>query len=145
MIQTRDMRPKTRDRWGLLSPVSCLLSIVYCLLVTGCVHRSLTIQTEPPGAQVYVNDELKGHSPVTYDFIWYGWYRVTLRKDGYQRMDDRKELRSPPYLWIPFDLAAELLPLPIRDTRTWSYTLTPAPALPTPMPPPTTEPSHAAR
>ena len=115
------------------------------LLTAGCVHRSLTIRTEPPGVKVYVNDELKGISPVSYDFLWYGWYRVTLRKDGYQRLDDRKELRSPGYLWIPFDLAAELLPLPIHDAQTWSYTLVPAPILPTPTPPATTELPHAAR
>ena len=126
-----------------LTRIVCCLWLVACCC--GCVHRSLTIRTEPSGAQVYVNDALKGHSPVTYDFVWYGWYRVTLRKDGYQRLDDRQELRSPPYLWIPFDLAAELLPLPIRDARTWSYTLTPAPTLPTPVPPSTTEPSHAVR
>ena len=126
--------------WASLIAESCLL-----IATTGCVHRSLMIRTEPPGAQVYVNDDLKGLSPVSYDFLWYGWYRVTLRKDGYQRLDDRKELRSSPYLWIPFDLAAELLPLPIRDARTWSYTLTPAPTLSTPVPPPTTESSHAAR
>ena len=126
--------------WTSLIAESCLL-----IAATGCVHRSLTIETQPPGASVYVNDELKGLSPVTYDFVWYGWYRVTLRKDGYQRMDDRKELRSPGYLWIPFDLAAELLPLPIRDRRTWSYALTSAPTLPTPTPPPTPEPTHAPR
>ena len=111
-----------------------------CLLLclTGCVTRSLTIKTEPPGALVYVNDQLKGNSPVTYDFEWYGWHRLTLRKTGYERLDDRKLLRSPIYLWIPFDLAMELLPIPIRDTRTWSYTLTPAPVMPTPVAPQST-------
>jgi len=84
---------------------------------------------------VYVNDELKGESPVTYDFTWYGGYRVTLRKDGFDRLDDRKFLRAPVYLWIPFDLAMELLPLPVRDVREWSYTLTPSAELPTPVPP----------
>ena len=120
-----------------------LWTMVYGLLLTGCVTRALTIKTEPPGALVYVNDQLKGNSPVTYDFEWYGWHRVMLRKEGYQRLDDRKQLRSPIYLWIPFDLMAELLPLRIRDARTWSYTLTPAPALPTPAPP--TEPGTPPR
>ena len=116
-----------------------------CVLTSGCVTRSLTIKTEPPGALVYVNDELKGPSPVTYDFLWYGWHRVMIRKDGFTRVDDRKELRSPIYLWIPFDLALELLPLPIHDRRMWSYALTPAPTLPTPEPPtvaPSTTPQH---
>ena len=105
------------------------------LLLSGCVHRSLTIRTEPPGAKVYVNDELKGDSPLTYDFTWYGWYRLTLRKDGFERLDDRKLLRAPVHLWIPFDLFMELLPLRVRDARTWSYTLTPTKELPTPVPP----------
>jgi hypothetical protein len=99
------------------------------------VHRTLTIRTDPPGATVYINDQLKGTSPLTYDFVWYGAYRLTLRKDGYQRLDDRKMLRAPLYLWIPLDLVMELLPLRVPDHRTWSYALTPTPELPTPMPP----------
>ncbi len=113
-----------------------LWMMVCGLLLTGCVTRSLTIRTDPPGAMVYVNDQLKGSSPVTYDFTWYGWYRLTLRKDGYQRVDDHKLMRAPVYLWIPFDFLLELFPFQIRDTRTWSYVLTPAQALPTPTPPP---------
>ena len=85
---------------------------------------------------VYVNDVLKGTSPVTYDFLWYGWHRVILRKEGFERLEDRQQLRAPIYFWIPFDLAMELLPVPIRDQRTWSYTLQPAIQLPTPVPPP---------
>ena len=110
--------------------------LVVCgLLVTGCVRRSLTIRSEPPGALVYINDELKGEAPVTYDFLWYGWHRVTVRHEGFERLDDRKQLRAPVYFWIPFDLVMELLPVPIRDIREWSYTLTPKEALSTPMPP----------
>jgi hypothetical protein len=99
------------------------------------VRRTLTIKSDPPGALVYVNDQLKGATPLTYDFTWYGSYRVTLRKEGYDRLDDRRLLRAPVYLWIPFDLVMELLPLPVRDTKTWLYTLTPAAAPATPVPP----------
>ena len=109
--------------------------LVVCLALTGCIRRSLTIRTEPPGALVYVNDQLKGESPLTYDFTWYGWHRVLLRKEGYERLEERQELRAPVHFWIPFDLAMELLPFPIRDERTWSYTLTPAAAPPAPTPP----------
>lgn len=115
--------------------LSTLHLSVVLLLVSGCVHRQLTIRTEPPGALVYVNDQLKGPSPVSYDFLWYGWYRVTVRKDGYARVDDRRMLRSPIYLWVPLDLGMELLPFTVRDHRTWKYTLTPVTALPEPMPP----------
>ena len=116
-----------------------LVSLVACgvsLGMSGCVRRSLTIRTDPPGAKVYVNDELKGESPVTYDFMWYGWHRVMIRKEGYSRVDDRKQLRSPARLWIPFDLVMELVPVRVWDRREWAYTLTPAPELPAPVPPP---------
>ncbi len=84
---------------------------------------------------VYVNDQLKGESPGTYDFTWYGWYRVMIRKAGFQRLDDRKMIRAPIYLWIPFDLVMELLPFRVKDQRTWSYALTPQQEPPTPIPP----------
>ncbi len=112
-----------------------VLGALCSVLTSGCVRRSLTIRTNPPGALVYVNDQLKGESPVTYDFMWYGWYRLTIRKEGFERIDDRKHLRAPLYLWIPLDLVMELWPFPVRDTRTWSYALNRAPELPTPQPP----------
>ena len=124
----------------MLQRRSCVRAIqmgLVCLtlVTTGCVHRALTIRTDPPGAQVYLNDKLVGVSPTTLDFEWYGWYRVILRKDGYARLDDHKLLRAPIYLWIPFDLLAELMPFTVRDTRTWSYTLIPSVDLPMPVPP----------
>ena len=104
----------------------CSVWLAACsVLLSGCIHRKLTIITTPPGASVYVNDKLKGVTPLSYDFTWYGWHRITVRKDGYDRLEDRKLLRAPVYLWIPFDLVMEGLPFPIRDERTWTYTLTP--------------------
>ena len=114
--------------------------MVYGLSLIGCVRRSLTIRTDPPGALVYLNDQYKGVSPVTYDFLWYGGYRVMLRKEGYERLEDHQTLRARPSLWIPFDLAMELMPLTIRDDRTWTYTLTPASEPPAPKRP--DAPSH---
>ncbi len=117
--------------FSLVLSASCFV----LLCVAGCVTRSLTIKSEPPGALVYMDDQLKGRSPLSYDFLWYGWHRVTLRKAGYERLADHKLLHSPVYLWIPFDLVMELAPFRIRDIRTWVYALTPSPAMPTPVPP----------
>ena len=138
---TRDKRQGKLKTQGTI--LSCCLLLVACC--SGCVRRSLTIRTDPPGALVYVNDELKGKSPVTYDFVWYGWHRVMVRKEGYERVEDRKQLRAPVYLWIPLDLAMELLPFPIRDTRTWEYKLSPAAAPAAPTPPPTFIPPTPTR
>jgi PEGA domain len=96
------------------------------LLASGCIHRSLSVRTEPPGAKVYINEQLKGESPVAYDFEWYGWHRVTIKKDGYERVDDKRLIRAPFYLWIPLDLVMEVLPFPVRDRKEWMYTLTAA-------------------
>ena len=135
----RSSRRNTRVTRHQLITVGCLLAM---LSMTGCVYRSLTIRTEPPGSLVYVNDQLKGESPLTYDFVWYGWHRVTLRKNGFQRLDDQKLLRAPVYLWIPFDFVMELVPFRIHDVRAWSYTLTPSPTPSTPAPPPVTTPAE---
>ena len=131
----RDARPRSRSsaRRPLGSFASLLLAGL--LLTNGCVYRSLTIKSDPAGAKVYINDDLKGETPLTYDFMWYGVHRVILRKEGYQRLDDQRLLRCPFYLWIPFDVALELIPLRIRDRREWTYTLTPAAELPSPKPP----------
>ncbi len=98
-----------------------------------------------------MNDKRLGTTPYAYDFGWYGWHRLTLNKPGYERLDDHVQLLAPMYLWIPLDLVMELLPFPIRDMKTLSYTLTVKPKLPEPQPPvleipevSTEEPSHDA-
>ena len=110
------------------------------MFLAGCVRRSLTIRSDPPGALAYLNDRLVGPTPVTFDFQWYGWHRLTLRKDGYERVSDRKQLRAPVYLWIPMDLVMEMLPVAVRDTREWSYALTPMPQETVPVAPPPKKP-----
>ena len=125
----------------LLWTVVCGLSLVF---TTGCLRRSLTIRTDPPGAFVYLNDTLIGTSPASFDFQWYGWHRVTLRKDGYERVEDRRLIRAPAHLWIPFDLAMEMAPFAVRDDRAWDYHLTPTTTLPEPVPPPAIPTSRSA-
>jgi len=136
------MQDAGRRPWVSVHSV-CILWLAACSVLSGCIHRSLTIKTDPPGATVYVNDQLKGESPLTYDFMWYGWYRLTIRKEGYERLDDRKLLRAPMWMWIPLDLAMELVPFRVRDQRVWSYVLAPIKELQTPLPPAMTHPTVA--
>lgn len=130
MNQATDSEQKTTGRFfappaRLGLGVWSLVSVVCCLALTGCIRRSLTIRTQPEGALVYMNEQYKGESPVTYDFQWYGWYRVRIEKEGYARLNDHKQLKAPFLFWIPLDLFMELLPWAIRDDREWSYTLEP--------------------
>ena len=94
------------------------------LTATGCVRRSMSIQTDPPGALVYLNGEEAGRTPLQRDFLWYGTYDVVIRKEGAETLRTRQRVIAPWWQWPPFDLFAELFPL--DDKRSYQYTLTPA-------------------
>jgi hypothetical protein len=48
-----------------------VISLILGVSASGCVERWLTINTEPQGALVTLNDEEIGVSPVTVSFEWY--------------------------------------------------------------------------
>jgi hypothetical protein len=94
------------------------------MLGLGCVRRTLTVNTEPQGAIVYLNDEEIGRSPATTDFTWYGDYDVIIRKEGFETLRTHAKVDPPWYQWIPLDFVAEVLwPGQIHDQRSLSYTL----------------------
>lgn len=81
-----------------------------CLVATsGCgrVARTITIDSEPPGAIVWLNDNEVGRTPVTVPFTWYGTYRVYLEKDGYEPMTELERIAAPWWQWVGPDLVAE--------------------------------------
>jgi hypothetical protein len=92
----------------------------------GCVQRTLTVESDPPGALVVMNDQEIGRTPFTRDFTWYGWYDIQLRKSGYETVSTRAKVIAPIWQWPPFDLFAELVPLHLKDQHHLSYKLTPA-------------------
>ncbi len=105
------------------------LRVVLCLvaiLLAGCVDRTLTINTEPQGAVVVLNDQEIGVSPVTVPFNWYGDYWVRAGKDGYETLDTHRKLKSPLYDHPPLDFFAQVLwPGRIVDAYEWTFDLTP--------------------
>ena len=112
------------------------LALAVCgLLLAGCLRQRLIIRSEPAGADILLNDQKLGKTPYDGAFLWYGWYRLTLAKDGYEQLDDRVLIESPPHLWIPLDLIMELMPFPVHDTRVLAYRLVPLTPLPEPSPP----------
>jgi hypothetical protein len=50
-------------------------------LLAGCVERTITINSEPQGALVYLNDEEVGRTPVSVPFLYYGTYDVRLEHE----------------------------------------------------------------
>jgi len=106
----------------------CLLALaaLAILSLAGCVERELTINTEPQGALVTLNDEQIGVSPVTVPFNWYGNYGVHITKDGYETLDTSRELKAPLHDHPPFDFVAQILyPGHIVDSYEWTFELEP--------------------
>lgn len=104
--------------------VSLAMTLLILMVSSGCVRRTLTIQTEPQGAVVFLNDEEIGSSPVTVDFTWYGDYGVICRKDGYKTLNTNVKVNAPWYQWPVFDFFADVLwPGTIHDQREASFLL----------------------
>ena len=99
--------------------------IIAAVIVSGCVERQLTINTEPQGALVVLNDEEIGTSPVTVSFNWYGDYNVRISKEGFATLKTHRKLEAPWYDTFPFDFFAQILsPERIVDSYEWTFELT---------------------
>lgn len=106
-----------------------LVGTVFLVLAgsTACVRRTLTITTQPPQALVFLNDQEVGRSTVTTDFLWYGDYEVTIRKEGYDTLSTHWDIKPPWYQVLPFDFFAEVLwPAHLHVKHSRHFTLEPA-------------------
>jgi len=100
------------------------LAIATLLLGAGCVERRLKINTSPTAAQVILNDEQIGPSPVTVTFQWYGDYNVRISKEGCQTLVTHRALKAPWYDTFPFDFFAQVVwPGRIVDSYEWTFVL----------------------
>jgi hypothetical protein len=100
------------------------LSLLTAIATSGCVERTLTFTSSPPGALVYLNDQEIGRTPVTREFIWYGNYDVALRLDGYEALKTTQNVKAPIYQFIPIDLFAEMFD--VTDAHEYHFNMTPA-------------------
>jgi hypothetical protein len=111
---------RTIFRFLVLSPAPLL-----ALAAGGCVQRTLQIESNPPGALVYLNGDEVGRTPMRKNFVWYGTYDVQLRKEGYQTLSRKTRVWAPWWQIPPIDLLAELVPLPLEDKQYARYDLKP--------------------
>ena len=96
------------------------------LLLPGCVERALVVETAPPGAEVWIDGELVGLSPVRAPFSHYGTREVVVVKGGFATVREVRALDAPWFEHFPIDFAAEnLWPATLTDERYFVYTLKP--------------------
>ena len=96
-----------------------MLAAVSLLPSGGCVQRIISVQSNPTGAVVYLNDQEVGRTPVQREFTWYGDYDVVLRKEGYETLKTHAPVPAPWWQFIPLDLFTEALPL--TDTHSFRF------------------------
>jgi hypothetical protein len=114
------LRQLSCPRWALA------LIAAGALLSNGCMHRRLTIRSEPPGAAVLVDGEEVGFTPTSIDYTYYGTREITLQKDGYKTLTTPVKLATPWYQVFPLEIVTDNIALTkINDRREISYALTP--------------------
>jgi hypothetical protein len=103
----------------ILAPVLAMLAL------SGCVERRISIETDPPGALVWVNDRQAGRTPVSVAFTHEGTYDLRLEKEGYEPLVTPATTEGPIWDAVPLDFFAEILPVRARNETRWVFTLAP--------------------
>lgn len=101
--------------------------LVALLLLGACVERRLLVRTDPPGADVTVNGDRVGRSPVRLPFDHYGKFLVEVEKPGFEPAEKVVELRSPWYQKPGVDFFSDVLwPARIEDDHEVEIRLEPS-------------------
>jgi hypothetical protein len=113
------------------STLRYVLVLAIAATLPACVQRRMTIRSNPPGAQVYVDNQEIGRTPVSTDYIYYGRRDIRLVKDGYETLTVKQSVWAPWYEWPGLAFISEnFWPFEIRDERTFEYQMQPAMVVP---------------
>ena len=117
-------------RWGLcLFVIALLLGSTLC----GCnsVRRTMTVNTNPSGATVFLDNKELGRTPFTANFDHYGTREFRIVKQGYETRTELVPIRAPWYQWIGFDFVSEvLLPGKLTDHKFYEFDMQPEKVVP---------------
>jgi hypothetical protein len=112
----------------------CSIVLIAATLASlmGCVRRRMTIRSNPPGAQVYVDNYEIGTTPCSTDFVYYGTRDIRIVKDGFETLQTKHAFHRPWYQYPGVEFVAEnFVPGEIRDEHALNFTLEPQLIVPT--------------
>lgn len=108
------------------SSVICLILVIVCgaFSLCGCMHRRMTIRSDPPGARVIVDGKDIGLTPVSMDFLYYGTRQIQLVKDGYETLTVMQPTPMPWYQVPPLDFFSDnFLPVKVTNRHEYHYVM----------------------
>ncbi len=100
--------------------------LVAMLPSVGCVRRTISVTTTPPGAIVFLNDREVGRTPCDVEFLHYGVYDLRLRLEGYEPVVGSGRADAPVWDFIGADFFAELVPAQLESRVEWHFDLEPS-------------------
>jgi hypothetical protein len=109
------------DRW-----IAAALLIATMVPTLGCVRRTISVTTTPPGAIVFLNDREVGRTPCDVDFLHYGVYDVRIRLEGYEPVVGSGRASAPVWDFVGADFLAELVPAQLESRVEWHFDLEPS-------------------
>ncbi len=114
-------RSRSRNhRWFLL-----LVTVLAALCLSGCIRRTATITSDPPGAKVWVNGVYRGQTPVEIPYEWNWFYDIRLEKAGYEPYNIRERFYAAPQHIMPLDAVTEMAPVRSTENQWRHYGLKP--------------------
>ena len=101
-----------------------LLLLALLAGLSGCIQRTLTINSEPQGARVFINRREVGETPLNLAFTHYGSHDILLLLKGYAPYRGVLVLKAPGWAVFPLDAFTEALcPARLKDAREFTITL----------------------
>lgn len=96
------------------------------LLAAGCVERRFVLESNVPGAQIFVNDAAVGPSPADARWDYAGKYKFKVVAPGYEPLTDVRRVGAKWYDYPPLDFFVETIwPFHIEDVRRFTFDLQP--------------------
>jgi hypothetical protein len=91
----------------------------------GCIKRTISVRSDPPGALVYLDGREVGKTPLDgVRFNFYGTREFALYRDGYLVERRTVDIDTPWYSYFPLDIVTELLnPWEIDDHRDFYFAM----------------------